>query len=203
MTPHDWERKRFFNDLAEEWDKITHHDPDKLEFIVDLLSLQPGQAVLDVGTGTGVIVPFIYRHVKKTGRVVAVDYAENMIAVAKQRYPEQKYPNVKFLARDINDIPMKNEYNVILCYSCFPHFVNQSEIIKHLARGLKAGGKLMIAHSQSRDYINNLHKDDAREVRYDYLPSMAEIVKMLQAVGLKGTKEIDNDKMFVVIAEQP
>lgn len=196
-NPH---QKEFFNKQAKEWDEITSHDPEKLEFIVKLLSLQQGQTVLDVGTGTGVMIPYLYSYVQRKGKIVAVDYSKKMIEVSKRKYPLQEYPNVKFLTKDIIALSMLHEYDSILCYSCFPHFSDKVETVKHLVKGLKKGGKLMIAHSESRDAINNLHKDTL-EVSADFLPTMREIAKMMESSGLKVIVKIDNDEMFIIIAK--
>jgi uncharacterized protein (DUF302 family) len=58
----------------------------------------------------------------------------------------------------------------------------------------------MIAHSESRDAINNLHKDTL-EVSVDFLPTMREIAKMMESSGLKVIVKIDNDEMFIIIAK--
>ena len=196
-NPH---QKGFFNKQAKEWDEMTSHDHEKLEFIVKLLSLQQEQTVLDVGTGTGVMIPYLYSYVQRKGKIVAVDNSKKMIEVSKRKYPPQEYPNVKFLTKDIIALSMLYEYDAILCYSCFPHFSDKVETVKHLAKGLKKGGKLMIAHSESRDAINKLHKDTV-EVSADFLPTMREIAKMMESSGLKVIDKIDNDEMFIIIAK--
>jgi len=195
-------KKAFFDERAEEWDEMNPHDSKKLERIVKLLSLQVGQTVLDVGSGTGVMIPYLHRYLGEKGTIIAVDYSDKTICIAKQKYPPREYPNVKFLLQDVNNIPLNQQYDAILCYSCFPHFIDQSITIQHLAKGLKNGGKLMIAHSESRSAINNLHKDAGEEVSKDFLPPIEEITKMMESAGLTVIKEIDNDEIFIIMAEQ-
>ncbi len=195
-------QKAFFDERAEEWDNMNYHDPEKLKFIVELLSLQPGQIVLDVGSGTGVMIPYLHQCVKGKGTIIAIDYSEKMIQVSKRKYPPREYPNIKFLIHDVNDTPMHNEYDAILCYSCFPHFHDKVATLQHLTKGLKRGGKLMIAHSESRDAINSLHKDAGEEVSDDFLPPIREIAQMMESAGLTIVEEIDNDDLFTIIAEQ-
>lgn len=200
MTFLDPNKKEFFDERASEWDEMTLHELEKLEYIVELLSLKPGQIVLDVGSGTGVMIPYLRHYIRDTGKIVAVDFSEKMIEIAKSKFSTQEYKNVEFLVQDVNNTPMNYEYDAILCYSCFPHFSNKAATVKHLAKGLKKGGKLMIAHSESRDAINNLHKDTA-EVSADFLPTMREIAKMMESSGLKVIDKIDNDEMFIIIAK--
>jgi len=203
MNPPNPCQKEFFEKSAEEWDNVTHHNPDKLEQIARLLAPKPEQTVLDVGCGTGAMIPWLLMHVQKTGTIVAVDYSKNMIEVAKRKYPAEDYPNVVFQVQDVNDMAMRREYDAILCYSCFPHFVDQRATIHHLVKGLGKGGKLMVAHSESREAINNMHKAAAEEVHHDFLPPMVRIAQMMEAAGLRVLEKIDNDELFVIMAEQP
>ncbi len=200
-TRHSDSRKgEYFDRLAEEWDAQNPHDPQKLEYIVGLLGSGHGQAVLDVGTGTGVLIPYLLEAVGSSGSVVAVDYSAAMIAVARQKYPQDMYPNVRFEVRDVDEMPMDEEYDGILCYSCFPHFNDRQATVMHLAAGLKRQGKLMIAHSESREAINKLHRESSEDVRHDLLPPMIEIRRMMQRAGLKPLREIDDSTAFIIIA---
>lgn len=198
MKPH---KKEFFNKYAPEWDEITFHDPKKLKLIVKLLSLESGQNVLDVGSGTGVMIPFLNHSLKNTGKIVAVDFSNKMIELARSKYSEQKYSNVEFIVQDINDMNMNHQYDVILCYSCFPHFSDKIATIKHLAKGLSPSGKLMIAHSESRNSINDVHKYTV-ELNKDLLPEMSKIKQMMKRAGLRTIKKIDNNEMFIIISKR-
>lgn len=195
-------KKAFFDKRAEEWDEMNPHDSKKLERIVKLLLLQVAQTVLDVGSGTGIMTPYLQRYLGEKGTIIAVDYSDKMIEVSKQKYPPREYPNVKFLLQDVNEIPLNQQYDAILCYSCFPHFIDQKATIQHLAKGLKNGGRLMIAHSEGRSAINNLHKDAGEEVSKDFLPPIKEIAKMMESAGLTIILEIDNDEIFIIMAKK-
>jgi ubiquinone/menaquinone biosynthesis C-methylase UbiE len=198
-NPH---KAAYFDRLAEEWDAQTPRDSRQLQYIVGLLGLGHGQAVLDVGTGTGVLIPYLLEAVGVSGSVLAVDYSAGMIAVARQKYPQDKYPNVRFEVQDINEMPMDCEYDAILCYSCFPHFEDQRATVEHLARGLRSRGRLMVAHSESREAINKLHMESSEDVHNDFLPPMIDIRRMMHGAGLRALKEIDGTTIFLIIAER-
>jgi demethylmenaquinone methyltransferase/2-methoxy-6-polyprenyl-1,4-benzoquinol methylase len=192
----------FFDERAETWDDGAHHDQKVLEQILRLLDLRHGDAVLDVGTGTGVMIPYLLRDIGDSGQIVAVDFSRNMIAVARRKFPKDRYPNVTFVVQDVNDMPVEDEFDAILLYSCFPHFLDQPASIRHMTKGLKSGGRLMIAHSESRDAINEKHKDEEGNVQEEYLPSLLEIEGMMKSAGLKGVVRVDTDEMFVVAGEK-
>jgi demethylmenaquinone methyltransferase/2-methoxy-6-polyprenyl-1,4-benzoquinol methylase len=196
-------KAEYFDGLAKEWDAQNPHDPRKLEYIAGLLELRAGQAVLDVGSGTGVMIPYLLQSVGISGSVEAVDFSQKMVDAARLKYPRDKYPNVTFHPQDVNDMHMRGEYDVVLCYSCFPHFEDQQATIRHLAAGLKARGRMVIAHSESRKAINRLHMESSGDISHDFLPPMRQIRQMMQTVGLKVTKEIDISSIFLIIAEKP
>ena len=59
----------FFNSVASTWDETCKHDIDKVERILDLTGIKPGNHILDVGTGTGVLIPSLYKRVGESGRI--------------------------------------------------------------------------------------------------------------------------------------
>ncbi|KZL92072.1 class I SAM-dependent methyltransferase [Clostridium magnum] len=194
------EQKEFFNSMAYEWDTYCKHDTEKIKLILKLLGIKEGSKVLDVGTGTGVLVPYLFTYVGVNGKVTAIDAAEKMIEVAQSKY---NFDNVSFICGDVlkEDLP-KETFDYTICYSVFPHFQDKLEIIDTISKLLKSGGKLIICHSQSRDAINNMHKKASEVVAEDNLPDMETIKSYFQQVGIRTTHQIDNDEMFVIIGEK-
>jgi ubiquinone/menaquinone biosynthesis C-methylase UbiE len=200
--PFDSQKSAFFDRLAVDWDEAVEHDPSKLERIVGLLGLEPGDTVLDVGCGTGVMVPYLLERVGENGRIVAVDISPKMVEAAGKKFPPGKYGNVKLVAADIDEMRFENDFDAVLCYSCFPHFRDQRATIRHLAEGLKTGGTLVVAHSESRDAINAMHASGPEEVRGDYLPPSGEIAEMMADAGLEVIETIDDEEMFVIVGRK-
>ena len=192
--------KEFFEKFAETWDEITFHDPKKIKKILSVLDLKSGQKVVDVGSGTGVMIPYLFNCVKESGSIVALDFSENMIMISKRKYPIEKFPNLKFEVQDINNFSMNREYDAILCYSCFPHFKDKDRTISHLSKGLKKQGKLMIAHSDSRETINNIHINaKSKIIHKDSLPTIEKISSLMEKSGLKVIETLDSNEMFYIL----
>ena len=77
--------REFFNSLAETWDTTRAQNPGHLAELVARTGIQPAQAVLDVGCGTGVLLPVLLQAVGPTGFVVGVDVADNMVNPSKMQ----------------------------------------------------------------------------------------------------------------------
>jgi demethylmenaquinone methyltransferase/2-methoxy-6-polyprenyl-1,4-benzoquinol methylase len=193
-------QKDFFNSVADSWDCMCKHDMTKVESILDLAEIKPGSHILDVGTGTGILVPSLAKRITQSGRIKAVDVAEKMIEVARKK---NSYEHVVFECEDALDCEEnQTSYDHVICYSMFPHFQDKEEAIGKLARKIKNGGKLVICHSQSRDAINKLHKRVDEAVKEDNLPSMVTLEQLFESAGLSVRQTVDDLEMFVIIGER-
>lgn len=194
--------KEYFDGLAYQWDEITKHDEQKLIEIVDLFNLYRGAKVLDVGSGTGVLIPFIISKIESSGKLVCLDISEKMLSIAAVKFPRNSYPNIDFTCMDILNYETDERFNFIICYSSFPHFINKERSIKRMSSLLLKWGKLIIAHSQSRKEINSFHKKRGEPVSKDYLPSMKELTSIFEEFSLKPILSVDSDGKFVIIGER-
>ena len=78
-------RQSFFNELAETWESRFHTKElvNFLEKLVPMFGLRSGQKILDVGTGTGILIPFLLQEVGASGHIVAIDFAAKMVEVCR------------------------------------------------------------------------------------------------------------------------
>ncbi len=194
------DHKSYFNMLAEKWDKICVHDSKKIEFILDKTGVNKGAKVLDVGTGTGVLIPFLLRRIGDEGEIYAVDIAEKMLEVAAKKF---KNPNVHFIEGDICSVDLPHDFfDLVICYSVFPHFNDKQAAILKMKGFLKSGGCIAICHSQGREEINKLHRSLGETVACDCLPSADVISQWCHEAGMKTIASTDDSEMFLVMAQK-
>lgn len=195
-----FQKKEFFDELAQQWDNEAEHNKNKINYLLDSIPIEKDAKILDIGTGTGVLIPFFMQHCNNDCNVTAVDFSENMIERAKEKH---SYSNVEFVIKDAYELDnnFKN-YDVCICYSVFPHFEDKKKIINILSKCLKKGGKLVIAHSQSRDDINNLHRDKGLAVKHDKLPPALTVSSYLDESGCNTVKTIDDNELYLVVGQK-
>jgi demethylmenaquinone methyltransferase/2-methoxy-6-polyprenyl-1,4-benzoquinol methylase len=63
--------REFFNSVAFKWDGMCSHDDNKLKKIIGLSKVKPGSNILDIGTGTGILVSYLLD--TEPEKVTAVD----------------------------------------------------------------------------------------------------------------------------------
>ncbi len=191
----------FFDERAAIWDDITVHDRLKVERITSLLGIEEDYAILDVGTGTGIMIPFYESHLT-TGRICAIDYSEGMIEQARSKYPEPEHPLVSYRVQDLYQADFGPVFDLVVCYSCFPHFPDPLKAISVLGGCLKEGGRLAIAHSSSKEHINKVHEDGGEEICTDFLPEMDIMRYMMEMAGLRSEFEQDDSEYYIMIARK-
>lgn len=199
MNDQQRRRKEFFEEHAYIWDEICTHDKQKLNIILDVLNLHEGDSVLDVGTGTGILIPHIIKRVSSKGKIVAVDYSENMIRRAREKYPSEEYANVSFIVEDFFAFKHNYQFDAIMCYSCFPHIDNKKLFFQKSYDLLKEDGLVLIAHSESRAEINEMHTRKHSAICNDSLPSAEKIEYLAQTYDFNLQTRIDDNRLFCLL----
>jgi ubiquinone/menaquinone biosynthesis C-methylase UbiE len=190
--------RTYFNEKAANWDEaVAEKDVTKLEEMARRLKIEPGSTVLDVGTGTGVFVPFILSCIGKNGRLVCLDFAEEMLKRAQAKGFEG---NIEYIHADIINTGLKDEiFDAVVCYSSFPHFQDKPGALNEINRVLKKGGRLLICHTSSRLTINDIHRR-IPQVQNDLIPDEAEMRQLLSAAGFTEIDVGDNDDNYLTSA---
>jgi ubiquinone/menaquinone biosynthesis C-methylase UbiE len=176
--------KAYFNQQANIWDeKIAEKDSNKLQRIAGCLKLQYGATVLDVGTGTGVFLPYLLKLVGENGRIIALDHAEKMLSKAKTK---GFAGNIDYICADVMAVPLAGGIcDAVVCYSSLPHFPDKLKAFLEIKRLLKKGGQVFICHSSGREHINSIHCRIS-EVLNDLLPDAIEMTQLLTEAGFTG-----------------
>lgn len=177
------DRVDFFEARARTWE-ATCYPPEvreRLEGLVPDFGVCAGETILDVGTGPGVLIPYIRRLVGPKGRVLALDLAWAMTVEARKKC---EAPRTGVVQADVHALPCREGvFDRVLCFAAFPHFDDPSRALAEMARVLKPGGRLIIAHLMSREELAR-HHGAHDEVRRDVLPDAPTMARLMAEAGL-------------------
>ena len=187
----------FFNSCADNWDNIRQTNPAILEKLINLADIPANATVLDVGSGTGVLIPYLNAQVGACGKIIAVDFSENMLAKAQEKFSNLN--NLNFLVGDILEMDLpQNFYDVVICLNFFPHLhTRKEEFLRKMNCALKNGGRLIVMHDISRETVNNIHRE-SEVVAEHRLPEAKVVGEIFQACGYQNIHAYEDDTMYFV-----
>jgi ubiquinone/menaquinone biosynthesis C-methylase UbiE len=109
-------------------------------------SLVPGEQVLDVACGTGLVTLAAARAVGTGGRVVGIDLSERMVAAAAQRARELQVANVRFTRMDAERLDLPDAgFDVALCALGLMYLPDPDQALREMLRVLRPGGRMSLA----------------------------------------------------------
>ncbi len=151
-----------------------------------IAALQPGQVVLDLGSGGGFDAFLAAREVGADGQVIGVDMTPEMISKARLNAEKTNFNNVEFRLGEIEHLPVANDSVDVIISNCVINLSpNKPQVFRDAYRVLKPGGRLAIS-----DVVATI--DLPKDMKSDpqlYSGCMAgaskvqELETMLQAAG--------------------
>lgn len=136
----------FFSRAAPEWDTLRDvalGPPTHLERLTALVG-QP-DTVVDLGTGTGVLLEKLAPIAR---RVIGVDASPEMLDLARQRAGR----NTELRLGALEHLPLRDgEADAMIANLVLHHLANPPEALREMGRGLRAGGRLVIADLDEHD----------------------------------------------------
>lgn len=108
--------------------------------LLDRVTLQPGQSVLDVACGTGIVARGAADRLGGTGRVVGLDLNEAMLTVARRIRPE-----IEWRQGDAAALPFPAEsFDVVLCQAALMFFPDRQQVLREMGRVVRPGGTVAV-----------------------------------------------------------
>ncbi|MFI5186812.1 MAG: class I SAM-dependent methyltransferase [Chitinophagales bacterium] len=132
------------------WQQQLKPAQDKL---LEMARLQPGEKLIDIACGTGLVSFPAAEKLGANGFVLATDISDGMVKLGVQSAQEKNYTNIRFERMDAEELSIPDkEYDVALCALGLMYVPDPVKAVKEMYRVLKPGGRAVVAVWGQRDH---------------------------------------------------
>jgi SAM-dependent methyltransferase len=175
-----------------------------------LASLQPGEVVLDLGSGAGIDCFLAADKVGETGRAIGVDMTPEMIERARENARREGMDNVEFRLGEIEHLPVADASVDVVISNCVINLSpDKPQVFREAFRALRPGGRLLVSDIVLRGELPNAIRD-SMESYVGCVAGASQIGDYLAAIRDAGFRDVTvvkstntNDALRCSAKEEP
>jgi ubiquinone/menaquinone biosynthesis C-methylase UbiE len=195
-------RQEYFDFQAGHWDTVTCLQKQEVmrqvfnEYIPAIST-----PVLDVGSGTGILLPVLIDRLGGNPKIIEFDIAFRMLVQAKVKNMDR--PMVDHINGDVHLLPFAGQsMATAICFESLPHFRDIHSALQELHRVLKSGGDLLILHLMRHEKLNKFHKQVGGAVYQDYLLPIPHMSRLLTRHRFDLIQAVERENLYLIIARK-
>lgn len=183
------EQNLFIDALSTRWCERSCDD-SRLQRVVQLGRVEPGMSILDVGTGTGNLIPHLLERMNAEGHICGIDICTDKLRNARER----RFPAcVRLLEVDIHDLDhAEGSYHRVFCRAVVPQLQDKTTSLSNMHRMLKAGGMIVVSHPIRWVMGSRFHIGSGHDLMEHLPPDDAQMRELLEQAGFVAIETIDD-----------
>ena len=199
----DREKQNFFNSHAQVWDEKDHMAlMARIREVFEDYGIRPCGNILDVGCGTGILVPALLSYSEVPHHIYELDFSRDMIIENKKKHQEN-LRHLKFINGDALHLPFpEGSIQWIFGLAVLPHLGDTQGAIREWTRIVSDGGKILILHFMNSQDLNKCHSQIEGAVKFDYLLSINELARLFKTHGWKILRKSEMKDLYLLIAQK-
>jgi len=111
---------------------------------VAMLNLKQGDTVLEIGCGTGLNFPILFKEIGKDGKVIGIDLTDKMLEQARSRVRKNKWDNFELINIDASEYVFEGKVNAVISTFALTMIPEYEKIIRNISRALEPGSRFVI-----------------------------------------------------------
>jgi arsenite methyltransferase len=158
--------------------------------------LQPGEVVLDLGSGGGIDCFLAARQVGPEGRAIGLDMTPEMVRLARRNAKKVGAGNVEFRYGEMEDIPLPDESVDVIISNCVINLSpDKDAVFREAYRVLRPSGRISVSDSVARAELPQSARDDLSAWAGCVAGAMSEETysSKLRAAGFEGIEIVPRD----------
>jgi len=186
-------QQKHFNELFHLFEPpLPEGVPERLKTIVAEGKINRKDVVLDVGSGTGILIPNIREY--GPSKIYACDLSEKMLEQLSKNYPE-----VETIMADVKDLELADSsIDVVFINACYPNIAGKAGAFETIAGMMKKGGRMVISHPLGKEFVKILKQNAPYPL--DEFPDLSEAENLFGPFGFNICKFVDEPELYILSA---
>lgn len=204
--PHDDEQQAYFNERVDLFvQPIPEAIQNRTRTIVRAAALERHSTVLDVGTGTGVLIQHFLEEGVSEKSIVGCDLTSGMLERAQARFPEICFWHgdcIDFSLDKVANLPNHiTGFSAVFFNACFGNIFDQSQALEMARHVLYPGGRIVIGHPMGSRFVAALHKGEPEIVPH-LLPSKKQVEEFCNALQMVPGRFVDEPELYIAVLQK-